>query len=111
MSKSLTPLDIKIIRHRLDELDCLLDVFEHLTDEQIEEAQQSLQRRLTTSSYEDINDVEKEVLKECIEGSTWFGCTDTGDEKEQQLAENQLTRTANRVAELLGLEHIHIPLY
>lgn len=94
-SLALTPLWIDIINHRLEVDDCLQEVFDDntlATALEINLAISRLKERVNAGvlRFRDMSDMEREILKNCLEGSTYYynaqDAADNGDISHQKAA-------------------------
>lgn len=100
------------IEHRLGVPDSLADsLSETHSEDEVIAASESIERRLRSGDFSELSEVERDVLIDCIEGSTWFGCIDDADVEDQKKAAGDLTRAAKKIENLLGITGIMIPKY
>lgn len=119
----LTTKEASILWHRLYAADALVEC---LTDthpddspspwstDRVQEAVESVEERLKAGRWQGLDDCEKAVLKDCVEGSTVLACDesafDGGVITRQQLAatERVLYSLGEKVAALIGCE-VRVP--
>ena len=116
----LTKLQSEILRHRLVNGNTLSEVLGDefgFHEEDIEDIVKLLLQDLTNNSIDThiadfiSEDITKEVLIECIEGSTWIGSM-IGNESEQKIAAHlrSLENLANKIGGRIG-KKIMVPNY
>lgn len=112
-----TKLEIEIINHRLVMTDCLDDALAGdepvMTSDELATAAESLEKRIAEDRWNGLSQAEREVLAECVNGSTWMGCAwgeyESMDDKKAAKAfirkqQRAMDSAADKIAKMTGLQ-------